>query len=474
MIKDKFIKIKIKIKKQLRYYEDIGYKDINLEDDITIPVMKLPKGSHAKITIICDNCGKEREMQFNNYYRTTNGLKNKYYCNNKECINKIRKISINKKYGVDNVFQLYDIKEQIKITNNDKYGVDNPQQNTEIKKKTENTNLERYGYKNVFQNESIKDKIKVTNNDKYGVDYPQQSAYIRSKYSSLHKPSKLENELLTFISTNYKGEIISNKNNIILGYEIDVYLPELNLAFEFNGLYWHSEIYKSNNYHKIKTELCEKNGIRLVHIWEDYWEFKQDIIKSIILNKLGKTPNKIFGRKTEVREITDNKLVKIFLDENHLQGFVGSKVKLGLFFDNELVSLMTFGQLRKTMNSKSKNENDYEMLRFCNKLNTNVLGGASKLFKYFIKKYNPFNVVSYADKSHSNGNLYEQLGFNLIHTTRPNYYYIIGRKRKYRFGFRKDVLVSQGYNPNKSEHEIMLERKIYRIYDAGNYKFNYN
>jgi len=474
MIKDKFIEIKIKNGKQLSSLKNFNKNNnVGVGDIIKIPTKELPKGSHIKIIIICDECGKERCMQFNNYYRTTNGLKNKYYCNNKECINIARKNAINKKYGVDNVFQLVDTKEKIKVTNNIRYGVENPQQNKEIKEKTENTNLIKYGFKNVFQNDNIKDKIKVTNNIRYGVDYPQQSEFIRSKYPSLHKPSKSENDLLSFIKNNYMGDILNNKNNIISGYELDIYLPELKLAFEFNGLYWHNELNKDKNYHNNKSNLCDELGIQLIHIWEDDWEFKKDIIKSMILNKLGKTENKIFARKTEIREISDNNLVRNFLNNNHLQGFVGSKIKIGLFYENELISLMIFGMGRKFMNTKSI-ENEYEMLRFCNKLNTNIIGGASKLFKYFVKTYKPIQVTSYADRSYSNGNLYKQLGFVLNHISKPNYYYVIGRKRKYRFGFRKDTLIKQGFDPNKTEHEIMLERKIYKIYNSGNYIFEYN
>jgi hypothetical protein len=192
----------------------------------------------------------------------------------------------------------------------------------------------------------------------------------------------------------------------------------------------------------------------------------------MILNKLNKTPNKVFARKCKVKEINDNSIIRDFLDKNHIQGFVGSKYKFGLFYDNQLVSVMIFGKNRKMMNIESKNK-QYEMLRFCNKLNTNILGGASKLFKYFINKYKPEQVISYADRSYSNGNLYKILGFKLKHISKPNYYYIINKKRKHRFGFRKDVLIKDGFDPKKSEHEIMLERKIYRIYNSGNYVYLY-
>ena len=286
--------------------------------------------------------------------------------------------------------------------------------------------------------------------------------------------SDKENKLLNFIKENYDNQIIINSKNIINPYELDIYLPDLKLSFEFNGIYWHSELYKTNDYHNIKTNLCLEQGIQLIHIYEDDWEFKQEIVKSLILNKLNKTKNKIYARKTEVKEITDNKIIKEFLFNNHIQGNVNSSIKIGLFNENELVSLMTFGKFRKPLNSKSLNNNEYEMLRFCNKLNTNVIGGASKLFKYFIRKYNPVKIISYADRSYSNGNLYKQLGFQLQHITEPNYYYVIGHKKYNRFNFRKDILVKQGFDKNKSEHEIMLERKIYRIFNSGNYKFIYN
>ena len=113
------------------------------------------------------------------------------------------------------------------------------------------------------------------------------------------------------------------------------------------------------------------------------------------------------------------------------------------------------------------------MLRFCNKLSTNVVGGASRIFKYFINNYKPNEVISYADRSWSIGNLYEKLGFNLVSNTQPNYYYIVDGVRRYRFNFRKDKLVREGFDSNKTEHEIMLERKIFRIYDSGSLKYVY-
>jgi hypothetical protein len=155
---------------------------------------------------------------------------------------------------------------------------------------------------------------------------------------------------------------------------------------------------------------------------------------------------------------------------NHIQGYVNSNIKLGLFHKQELVSLMTFGGLRKSLGSKHKN-NHWEMLRFCNKLNTTVVGGSSKLFNFFIKNYSPIEITSYSDNRFFNGSLYETLGFKFIKNTGINYFYVKNGKREHRFKYRKDMLVKQGFDSEMTEHQIMLERKIYRIYDCGNKKW---
>jgi hypothetical protein len=397
----------------------------------------------------------------------------------------------------------------------EKFGTKAPGMNNEIKQKTIKTNNERYGGNSPLNNKEIVEKslksfreTKINKNlDKYKayknislveVDYDNHvfKFYCNKGHEfdidmySFRNRKKIDTEICTicnpinsftnsgqelqlreYIQKFYDKEILYNDRNVI-GKEIDIYLPDLKLGFEFNGVYWHNELYKSNNFHLEKTELSEKFNIKLIHVYQDDWIYKQDIVKSRILNLLGKTSNKIYGRKCIIKEINDNKIVRDFLDKNHLQGFIGGQIKLGLFYNNELMSLMTFGRQRKSMGTKSK-EDSYEMLRFCNKLNTSVIGAASKLFKYFVDIYNPVEIVSYADRSWSQGELYKQLGFDLVHKTKPNYYYIIDGIRKYRFLFRKDLLIKQGYDPNKTEREIMLERKIYRIYDSGSMKFIY-
>ena len=257
----------------------------------------------------------------------------------------------------------------------------------------------------------------------------------------------------------------TNKRTFVYPYELDIYIPDKKVAIEYDGLYWHNELNKDSKYHLNKTELCEKQGIRLIHIFEDEWLYKQNIVKSRLKSVLGLTDEKIYARKCKIKDVSFSDC-KIFLEKNHIQGNVNAKHRYGLYYNDELVSLMTFGSKRKNLGSKSEDES-YELLRFCNKLNTTVVGGASRLMNYFIKTHNPKEIISYCDRRWSVGNMYEKLGFTLDHVSRPSYFYIKGDKRYNRFGYRKDILIKQGFDKNKTEHEIMLERGIYRIYDCG-------
>lgn len=276
--------------------------------------------------------------------------------------------------------------------------------------------------------------------------------------------SKSEKEIYEFIqSLNIPCE--ESNRSILNGRKIDIFAPNNSIGVEFDGLYWHNELNKNNNYHLIKTKLCESKGIRLIHIFEDEWIDKKEIWKSMLRNIFSKTENKIYARKCVIKEVA-HKNKNDFLNSNHIQGTANSLINLGLYYNDELVSLMTFGKPRINMGGKSE-EGVWELVRFCNKLNTSVVGGASKLFKHFVKTYNPNEVISYSDKRWAIGNLYEKLGFAHDHDSRPNYYYVIGCNRENRFKYRKDRLIAEGYDPNKTEHEIMLERKIFRIYDCG-------
>jgi hypothetical protein len=243
--------------------------------------------------------------------------------------------------------------------------------------------------------------------------------------------------------------------------EIDIYLPDLKIGFEFNGLYWHSDKYKKKDYHLEKTKHFNDRGIHLIHIWEDDWDLRSDIIKSQIKNWLGLTTNKIFARKCNVREINSEAIE--FLNKNHIQGSDKSSLKLGLFYDNKLVSVMTFDRFE---GRKKMEEGGWNLSRFCNLLNTSIIGGASKILKYFIKNYNPIRIISYADRDWSCGDLYLKLGFNLVSESRPDYKYIVNGLRVHKSNFKKSKL-----KYTVTESKYTSERGISKIWDCGKLKY---
>ena len=275
--------------------------------------------------------------------------------------------------------------------------------------------------------------------------------------------SNIEIEINNFIVSNGL-ETIQSSRSIISPQELDIYIPSHKLAIEFNGLYWHSEQFLGKDYHIEKTNLCNEKNITLIHIFEDEWLYKQDIVKSRLQNILGLTKNRIYGRKCTIVELSYS-ACKLFLDDNHLQGNTNASVRLGLKYNNEIVSVMCFNKPRLSIGGKY---DGYELSRFSSKLNTTVIGGADKLLKYFVSKYNPKQIISYADRRWSNGDLYQKLGFIEKNINQPNFWYIIGKTRKHRMTFNKINLSKLGYDTtSKTEHEIMLSRGIYRIYDCG-------
>jgi hypothetical protein len=275
-----------------------------------------------------------------------------------------------------------------------------------------------------------------------------------------------EEEVYNFIRKNYSNKIIQSYRKG--GYEIDILIPDLNLGIEYNGLWWHSDNYKDKNAHINKWKYFKGEKIKLITIWGDDWKYKNDLVKSIIKNQLGLNETKIYARKTEIREV-DYKTSSIFLEKNHIQGNSQASIRLGLFYNDELVSLMTFGKKRMILKSKSK-LNQYELLRFCNNQNISVIGGASKLFKHFINNFNPEEIVSYANLDISNGNLYKTLGFENIQSASINYWWVKDR-RYHRSNFMKHKLVKEGADANKTADEIMREKKYFKIYGSGNLKF---
>jgi group I intron endonuclease len=282
--------------------------------------------------------------------------------------------------------------------------------------------------------------------------------------------SNCKNIIYKFVKNIYKDEIILNYNK-----EIDIYLPKLNKGINIYNLKDIS--HENSKILKILYKKYLKQNIHLTQIYSDEILNKENIVKSRIQNILNKTPNKIYARKCIIKEINPT-LKNIFLNKNHIQGEDKSLVKLGLYYNDDLVSVMTFRYPRVGIGkNKHSNENTFELIRFCNKLNTNILGAASKLLKHFIKEYKPNNIFSFADNRWSSplNNVYLKCGFTETNKSNVGYFYTKDfKKRLHRANFTKNKLKQLGFDINKTEYEIMKLRDYHRIWDCGTTRYELN
>lgn len=288
--------------------------------------------------------------------------------------------------------------------------------------------------------------------------------------------SKYEYEISDFIKSQCGIDgVAMHDRKIIAPYEIDIIVPSKKLGIEFDGLYHHSESAggKSAGYHVFKTAEAVKRGFRLLHIFEDEWVNKREIVESRLKSVLGTPDIRIWARKCSVVRV-DGSSAKKFLETDHLQGWAHSSVNLGLEHDGELVALMTFGKPQYDCKC------EWKLIRYCSKLGAQVVGGAGKLLKAFEAGYSPKSLLSYADYRWSAGKMYESLGFKLDHLSPPNYWYVKNNvcKRFSRVKFQKFKLkgLFDNFDPGKTEVENMKANGYDRVFDCGNlvYVKDYN
>lgn len=374
----------------------------------------------------------------------------------------------------------------------EKYGVENASQVPEIRDKMRASLKKKYNsyselahaqfwndvdfIRDVFIDEDDKIKYKVAS-DFFNKPYAEvKQHFTKTLGLSINRTvSKPENEVARFIKTIDPEITISRNNRELINSEIDIYLPEQKIAIEFHGIYYHSIGKEENNYalstkDKNKHETLSKLGIKLLIIWENEWStdpVKQAIWKSKIASCLNKT-RKIGARKCEVREISRDEEI-LFLNKNHLQGYVvGSSHRIGLYYNNILKAVMTFGKPRFEQDIA-----DYELLRFATEKKHTIVGGASKLLTYFEKLTNSPSILSYANKRWSDGNLYEALGFMYLRDTNPSAFFFLGSianpKLIHWRTYKKERIVElcPDYNSELSIETNLFNNKYRKIYDCG-------
>lgn len=283
-----------------------------------------------------------------------------------------------------------------------------------------------------------------------------------------------ESELVEIIKELTDCDIETKNRKVISPYELDIYIPEKKLAIEFNGTYWHSDDKVDKTYHQNKTLACNKVGIHLIHIFE--YEWRNSVTKEKILNYIKNILNNnnkiIYARKTEVCEISNFEATQ-FYNKYHFQNGINSLINIALKSNNEIIAAISLAAPRFNSNY------EYEITRLCYNSDYNIVGGTERLFKYFIKTYNPQSIITYCDISKFTGNVYTRIGFKLDDKpiTEPNYVWVNAKENIIlsRYQTQKHKLIEQGLGTeDDTEDEIMKDLKFCKVYNCGNLKLTWN
>lgn len=430
------------------------------------------------------------------------------------------------KYGVDNPAKNEKVKNKIAETNLERYGNIcslQSEENLEKKRQTmiqkygdesfrnnlkrEQTTLNRYGVKCVLQLPNVIETIKESKASNIAEFEKQNNVVECSKLMETYKgrwldvitpvrfknrlfirisdipkieqwcenskslrTSNEEQDLFDFVRSIYSGVIIKNDRQIIKPKEIDIYIPEKKVGIEFDGLFWHSDYHlKEQDLHLQKTIMCEQQGIRLMHIFEDEWLQKPEIIKSMIKSALGIYDKKYYARKLKLYKPTFQE-AKEFFTHNHIQGYSAASYYLALKDGDTIVQCVSIGK------NRFKKNKDFELIRMASLLNVQVEGGFSRLIKNALKDLNISSIESYVDRRLFSGNGYKSSGWTVIGESKPRYFYTDFERRFNRLMFTKEECLKRWskYGPEMTEIEMCREHRLYRIYDCGTIKMSYS
>lgn len=457
--------------------------------------------NEIKTSPICPQCNKHKVKFKNSSKGFFQYCSTKCSSNSDSTKEKYKSTNLDK-YGFEFCTQSPIVRDKIENTLLQNHGVIVPMKSLEIKKKVEDTNNEKYGSSYGFGSKLVQEKIIKTNIERYGAVVPNSNPDVLKYLSDkdwlekelLMKNTKTISEELgcsrTFINYWARNHEIENRiriyseekdildflnfigvyniqNNVygVIGNptgkgrrQLDLYIPDIKIAIELNGIYWHSG---DKIRHLEKLKLCKEKGIKLLQFWDYQWNEKTEICKSIIRSNLGMN-GKIYARKCLIVDLSSLEY-RNFLDENHLQGAINSSIRYGLIYENKLVSAIGFSKSRYNKNY------DWELIRYVNKCGINVIGGFSKLLKQF-RSYNTGSIISYCDLMVFDGKMYRESGFINIKDTNPGFFYakgsqIVGREQLQKHKL-EDIL--KDFNKNLTADQNLLTSGWDKVWNCGN------
>jgi hypothetical protein len=436
------------------------------------------------------------------------------------------------RYGVDHNWK-GDLRKTGEETMLERYGVKHALQGEEAQEKRRRTTEERhgtldmfslgretvkekYGVENAMQNEEVKEKFaksmkKALNDitrdklkkhciqmigdsvDPYHLHCEECDTCFKSSNATVNinlrraespcprcnppdlSSSKMEKELATYIHSLGVIQINTNDKSVLRGtkfMEVDIYIPDEKIAIEFNGLYWHSELFKNKNYHQEKTRILLERGIMLYHVWEDDWVGKKPIVKSMIGKILGKNME-IDPRECDIRNI-DNEQYKIFLKENSLIKYEKPSEILGLLLNGELMVAMAFKRSKAFINGIK--EAEWKICSIVNKIGISANESEKTLFQKFLKMHPGESVLAYSGASFDpdpDNSIFHRIGMTKLKTSDPDYEWVLGGVRMPKISRDKKEFEKWGYDKCLSEKEVMKDLGAYRIWNCGEHKFIY-
>jgi hypothetical protein len=460
--------------------------------DIYLEILSLPgstfsekswKWVHGNSAIpTCECCdGSVKYLDFRRGYAAY--CSKKCTANGKATREKREKTNLSK-YGVAHYSKTNQYKDQFKSTCEARYGVTNPGAIPELKAKRARAKQLTY-WNHIVEsireyttpNFSFDEYTHVRDKELSWTCKVCGDAFISNIFGKLPKcptcfpsgntggPSSVEKDVLNEITNMYSGTVLTNVRNLITPKEIDIYIPEFQLAIEINGVYWHSSDHVDSFYHQNKFLECQKKNLSLLMITDYEWQTKRSTVIAMIRHRLKQVPN-IPARSCSVQPITPNQ-AKLFLDENHIHGYSTASGHLGLFYQNTLISV--FSYMRNSRFDRKSKQLEIVRLAFAGR-STGALG---KFIKYVKRMFPNESIVSYADLRYGSGNVYLNNGFRESHTTKPGYWYFYKNHMYHRMSWQKYKLVKLGADPALSEQEIMNSWGALRIYDCGHKCFVY-